>query len=194
MKEIIINGAMLFGTDIAKDIDNVVNNDELESIIIKNLQIDNDFIKILNTCKNLRKIWFIGCEINSDIELDNITSITIDRCNPFNYSLLNNNIKELSISFNKEIDISMISHLNLESLKIDNTEVINLKEIENFINLRKLFLQEIDIYENIDFKKMKSLKSVNLDGSKVASIDRYLDQFTGTEIKLSFKKKNLKIN
>lgn len=172
-KRITLNQFNIIGKKINVDIKQFNGNTEIEHIIIKNFEIDDSFINILNSMKALRRIWFINCIFINQIQLQNITSLEIEHC--------------------KNVDIKNINHLDLINLRLENQSVKNLKEIENFKNIENLYLQEIDLNEKIDFDKLPKIKKVNFNGSKVENREQLIDFFKDKDIEISFTEKNLKI-
>ena len=63
-------------------------------------------------------------------------------------------------------------------------------QIENFNNLEKLYLIDVDLNEEINFDKLKKLKIANFNSSRVKDKTEFLKQFENRNIKLSFGEKN----
>lgn len=194
MNEIIFSSMSYIESNIKLDISKITNNDQVEKVIIKYYSINNDLIERLNSCKKLTQVWFIGCEINENIILKDVLYLKIDRCKIINHNLFCSNLKKLEISNMEEININDINHLNLNYLKIDNTIVYNIKNIENLKELEYLYLQEININEKIDLNQFFKIKLINFDGSKTSNLVDYINTCKSKNIKFSFKKSNLKVS
>ncbi len=194
MNEIIINQLDFSGRKQEVNYDIITNNDNIDSAIIRNLKIDNNFIKRINSCSKLKQIWYIDCIFNVSLLPKNIEVLKLDHCNMENSNIFNKSINRLYISNSSKIDINKISHLNLITLKLVNENIENFEKIDNFIDLEYLYLQGIEINEKIDYTKLTRLKLVNFDGSKVKDKKEYLKQFENKDINVSFLDKNLKIS
>ena len=66
-------------------------------------------------------------------------------------------------------------------------------QIENFNNLEKLYLIDVDLNEEINFDKLKKLKIANFNSSRIKDKTEFLKQFENRNIKLSFGEKNNKV-
>lgn len=192
-KSITLNQLNIIGEKIDIDIERLEEDIEIEDIVIKNFDVDNKLIGILNSMKKLKKAWFINCKFINDIKLKNINSLKLENCNKINVQLLENSIKHLYIIECKEIDIEKIKHLDLITLGLEKEDVKNLKMIEQFENLENLYLQEIDLNDNINYLKLNKLKRVNFNGSKVEDKNEFIEKFKDRNIEISFMDKNLKI-
>ncbi len=194
MTEITLNRFDFFGREQEIDLDLITDNEKIYSVILKNFIIQDDFIVRLNTCENLKEIWFINCIFNTSIMLKNIEVLKLENCNIENASIFNKSIKRLYLINSGKIDINDILHLNLITIRFVNETIENLNKIDNFINLEYLYLQDITINEIINYNKLSKLKLLNLDGSKVQDRTEYLKQFENTNIDFSFLDKKLLIN
>lgn len=192
-KSITLSQLNIIGEKIEVDIEKLAENTELEDIVIKNFDVNNKLINILNTMKKLKKAWFINCNFINDIQLKNINSLKLENCNKINMQLFENTIEHLYIIECKEIDINKIKHLNLITLGLEKEDVKNLKMVEQFENLENLYLQEIDLNDNINYLKLNKLKRVNFNGSKVEDKNEFIEKFKDRNIEISFMDKNLKI-
>ncbi len=193
MNEIIINPFDFFGRKQEVNFDTITNNDTLDSAIIRNLRVDNDFIARINSCGNLKQIWYIDCIFDTTILPKNIEVLKLEHCDIEKANIFNQNIKRLYLINSSKIDINSIVYLNLITLKIVNVNVENLNKINNFINLEYLYLQEIKLSDTINYNQLTKLKVINFDGSKVYDKQQFLKQFENRNIKVSFLDNNLKI-
>lgn len=194
MTEITLNRFDFFGREQEIDLDLITDNEKIYSVILKNFIIQNDFIVRLNSCENLKEIWFINCIFNTGIMLKNIEVLKLENCNIENASIFNKSIKRLYLINSGKIDINDILDLNLITIRFVNETIENLNKIDNFINIEYLYLQDITINEIINYNKLSKLKLLNLDGSKVQDKTEYLKQFENTNIDFSFLDKKLLIN
>ena len=82
---ITLNQYNILGQKIDVDINKIRNNEKLEYVILKNFNVTNEIMVILETLKNLKKLWFVNCNIIEKIKIKNIDSIRIENCeNIFN--------------------------------------------------------------------------------------------------------------
>lgn len=77
---ITLNQCNIIGQKIDVDINKIRNNGKLEFVILKNFNITNEIIKVLETLKNLEKVWFVNCNIVEKIKIKNIDNIRIENC------------------------------------------------------------------------------------------------------------------
>lgn len=194
MTEITLNRFDFFGREQEIDLDLITDNEKIYSVILKNFIIQDDFIVRLNSCENLKEIWFINCIFNTGIMLKNIEVLKLENCNIENASIFNKSIKRLYLINSGKIDINDILNLNLITIRFVNETIENLNKIDNFINIEYLYLQDITINEIINYNKLSKLKLLNLDGSKVQDKTEYLKQFENTDLEFSFLDKNLILN
>ena len=192
-KEITLNQYNIIGKKENVDLSILKNNIELESILIKNFNIDDKFVKIINTVPKLKKIWFVGCIFDNNIPIKNIEYLKLENCKNINIQIINSSLKELYIIGCKKVDINNIKNKQLTTLCLENEVVKNLSQIEEFINIENLYLQEINLNQEINFEKLTKLKRANFNGSKIENKELFLKQFKDKDIEINFLENNLKI-
>ena len=153
---------------------------KLKSLSLKFFEIDNKIIDILNSMDLLTKIEFEMCNFNNNISLDDkFESLRIHNCTNFNSEFINNmkNLKILDVYHSGIIDIGYFKRFKLlETLKINDCIIINLHEILNLENLENLYLNKVELRENINIGKMNKLKYICLNGSKVIDKQTYIKE------------------
>lgn len=193
MNEIIINRVDFFGRKQEVDFKKITNNDKIDSLIMKNFIIQDEIMNKINSCINLKQIWYIDCIFNTNILLKNIEVLKIEDCRIEKAYIFNQSIKRLYLINSGKIDINNIVDIDLITLKIVNESVENLNKIDKFTNLEYLYLQEIELNDKINYNQLTKLRVLNFDGSKVYDKRLFLKQFENRKINISFLDKNLKI-
>lgn len=182
-----INALNIVGKKVDVDINILKKYLNLKEVIIKNIEIDNKIIELLNNLKLLEKVFFVNCQINTKIQLNQITRMELAYCKNVKGNILCNNLSRLYIDSCMEVDIKDFLDLKLVSLAITNTIIRNLNYIENIQSIRNLYLNEIDLNQNIDFNKLNNLEKLDLDGSKVQDKEEFFNQIKNKSIKVTFK-------
>lgn len=182
-----INALNIVGKKVDVDINILKKYPNLKEIIIKNIEIDNKIIELLNNLKLLEKVFLVNCEINTKIQLNQITKMELAYCKNVKGNILCNNLSRLYIDNCVEVDINDFMQLKLESLAITNTIIRNLNYIENIQSVRNLYLNEVDLNQEIDFNKLNNLEKLDLDGSKVQNKEEFFNQIKNKSIKVTFK-------
>ena len=100
---ITLNQYNVLGQKIDVDINKIKNNEKLEYVILKNFNVTNKIMLILETLKNLKKIWFVNCNIIEKIKINNIDSIRIENCENISNICYEQNINYLYINNCKEL-------------------------------------------------------------------------------------------
>lgn len=182
-----IDALNVVGKKVDVDINILKKYPNLKEIIIKNIEIDNKIIELLNNLKLLEKVFFVNCQINTKIQLNQITRMELAYCKNVKENILCDNLSRLYIDSCTKVDIKNFAHLKLISLAITNTIIRNLNYIENIQSIRNLYLNEIDLNQNIDFNKLSNLEKLDLDGSKVQDKEEFFNQIKNKSIKVTFK-------
>ena len=167
-KSITLNQFNIIGQKIDVDFNNLKENAQLESLVLKNFIIDEMCINTINSLKELKDLWFVGCKFVTDNTINHIESLRIENCKNISPLLFNDKLKILFISNCSIIDISGIKCEKLISFGLDNVEVINLHEIESFHKLEYLYLMNVNINERLDYNKITYLKKINFSGSSIS--------------------------
>lgn len=193
IKQITLNQYNIVGKKVDINIEQLRQYVNLEELIIKNFTIDDEYINIINSINTLKKIIFINSIFNTMNTVNKVEILKLEDCKKTNQMYRSNSIKKLYISNCEELDIERIKHLDLSVLSIEKNKIINLSEIEKFSNLEYLYLQEININENIDYSKFIKLKKLNLNGSKVENKEEYIKMLKNYNFEISFEERNLKL-
>ena len=189
---ITLNQYNVLGQKIDVDINKIKNNEKLEYVILKNFNVTNKIMLILETLKNLKKIWFVNCNIIEKIKINNIDSIRIENCENISNICYEQNINYLYINNCKEFDVNTIVNLDLKGLELEYTIPKNLQVLCEMKCLETLSLKEIDLIKG-HLNIPKSLRKIILNGSKVANKEVVMNYFKEKNIQIEFLDKNLPI-
>ena len=189
---ITLNQYNVLGQKIDVDINKIKNNEKLEYVILKNFNVTNKIMLILETLKNLKKIWLVNCNIIEKIKINNIDSIRIENCENISNICYEQNINYLYINNCKEFDVNTIVNLDLKGFELEYTIPKNLQVLCKMKCLEILSLKEIDLTKG-HLNIPKSLKKIILNGSKVANKEVVMNYFKEKNIQIEFLDKNLPI-
>lgn len=189
---ITLNQYNILGQKIDVDINKIRNNEKLEYVILKNFNVTNKIMLILETLKNLKKIWFVNCNIIEKIKINNIDSIRIENCENISNICYEQNINYLYINNCKEFDVNTIVNLDLKGFELEYTIPQNLQVLCEMKCLETLSLKEIDLIKG-HLNIPKSLRKIILNGSKVANKEVVMNYFKEKNIQIEFLDKNLPI-
>lgn len=189
---ITLNQCNIIGQKIDVDINKIRNNEKLKYVILKNFNITNEIIKVLETLKNLEKIWFVNCNIVEKIKIKNIDSIRIENCENISNINYGTKINYLYINNCKEFDINTIINLDLKGFELEYTIPKNLQMLYKMTKLEELGLKDLDL-KSVNFIIPSSLKKVILNGSKVDNKDVIIKFFEDKNIQIEFAEQNLPI-
>lgn len=189
---ITLNQYNVLGQKIDVDINKIKNNEKLEYVILKNFNVTNKIMLILETLKNLKKIWLVNCNIIEKIKINNIDSIRIENCENISNICYEQNINYLYINNCKEFDVNTIVNLDLKGFELEYTIPQNLQVLCEMKCLEILSLKEIDLTKG-HLNIPKSLKKIILNGSKVANKEVVMNYFKEKNIQIEFLDKNLPI-
>lgn len=191
-KTITLNQCNIIGQKIDVDINKIRNNENLEYVILKNFDITNGIIRVLETLKNLEKIWLINCNIIEKIKIQNINNIRIENCENISNISYEKKINYLYINNCKKFDINTIIDLDLKEFELEYTIPQNLQMLYKMNSLEELGLKDLDL-KNLNFTIPNSLKKVILNGSEVENKDIVIKFFKDKNIQIEFADKNLPI-
>lgn len=189
---ITLNQYNILGQKIDVDINKIRNNEKLEYVILKNFNVTNEIMVILETLKNLKKLWFVNCNIIEKIKIKNIDSIRIENCENIFNICYEQNINYLYINNCKEFDVNIIVNLDLKGFELEYTIPKNLQVLCEMKCLETLSLKEIDLIKG-HLNIPKSLRKIILNGSKVANKEVVMNYFKEKNIQIEFLDKNLPI-
>ena len=189
---ITLNQYNILGQKIDVDINKIRNNEKLEYVILKNFNVTNEIMVILETLKNLKKLWFVNCNIIEKIKIKNIDSIRIENCENIFNICYEQNINYLYINNCKEFDVNTIVNLDLKGFELEYTIPKNLQVLCKMKCLEILSLKEIDLTKG-HLNIPKSLRKIILNGSKVANKEVVMNYFKEKNIQIEFLDKNLPI-
>lgn len=192
IKRLDLNQLSITGKKNDIDLQELVEFNNLETLGLKNFDINKN--NISNIC-NVKNLILINCVINIPHKINsNIEYLRLVRCNNIEHNILNENIEILELENIESLDIDeLIKYSNLKELKIDSCKnIANLNKISELISLESLSINEIEI-DGINIDKMINLKKLNLDGSKMKNKEIFIEYVKQKNIEISFANKNLPI-
>ena len=199
IEEIKLSNKNFLGNELNINLKEISELENLKSISLKFFDITDEVIDNINSLKKINKIELYMCEFKTTKELNsNITSVTIYCCKNFEQSILNKttNIKSLEITNSGLIDLNELQHLEkLNNLIIRDCSIISLPKISNFINIEKLYLNNINLELEFEITKMQNLKFISFNGSKVPNKKEYMNKLLmqNPNIKIEWEEKDLPI-
>ena len=131
-KSITINQYNIIGKRVDVDFNKISQEQDLEEILVKNFEIKNEFIEIINSLKKLKRIWFVNCEFNFDIELKNIEILDIEMSSNVIKNLFCKNIKYLYLRNSGYINLDQLKEMDLITLCVEKENVSNLRTNRKF--------------------------------------------------------------
>ncbi|MBO5349620.1 MAG: hypothetical protein J6A89_07385 [Clostridia bacterium] len=117
-----------------------------------------------------------------------IKILELSNCYFTNIGKVFKNVEILQLRDCKNIDINHILNFKLQTLKILNTKIINFRSIQNIDTLENLYLNEVDLNNELNYEKLTKLKKINFDGSFINNKKEFLSQFETKNINISFSK------
>lgn len=188
-KTIILNGCNFVGEKVEVNVNEIENKIDIEYLIIKNVDITKEIIEKIDKLVNLKKIWFVNCNIIDNLKTRNTKILTLERCKNIENIIYEKNLEKLSIIDCQKIDIK---DLDLKILYLEYLKIDNFNAIENMKKLEELGLLEIDL-ENETLDKLTNIKKIVLNGSKVKDQKEVVKFFKDRGIEIEFYEKNLPI-
>ena len=131
-KSITINQYNIIGKRVDVDFNKISQEQDLEEILVKNFEIKNEFIEIINSLKKLKRIWFVNCKFNFDIELKNIEILDIEMSSNVVKNLFCKNIKYLYLRNSGYINLEQLKEMDLITLYIEKENVFGLRANREF--------------------------------------------------------------
>lgn len=168
--QVTINGKSIDGDTIYKTISDLKYFKNLKNCMIKDFQITDNEIEIINNLSRLEKLHFDNCKFENK------------------YAKINLDIERLILSFCKDVNMKVFNISNsIKYLRITSGDKIDLENIEYFTKIEKLYLQSIIIKDLEIISKLKELKYLNLNGSKILKNKKYIENL---HIEVEHKKNN----
>ena len=177
---------------------NDINLQDLEefsgliTLKLKNFVIDEK--SIISICK-VKNLILKNCVLNlTDKVESNIEYLELINCLNIEHNMLNAGLKTLYLDTIEKIDIDeLLKYKELRKLRIENCKNINnMSKIAELTSLEELSLNDIDI-QNINIDKMKDLKLLNLNGSRMDNKEIFIEYVKQRNIDIKFADKNLPI-
>lgn len=159
LKELVIDYEYGLDLDILKYFNN------LESLEIRNFEINKETLNIILSMNNLKDLSFQLCIFNTteNMNMLNLKELHLDCCNIEDYSFVFDmiNLERLTLAGLKNLNIYELNKLiNLKYLNISHTTCSN--DVINITNLEELYIDSSSI-RNIDFVlDLSNLKKLSL--------------------------------
>ena len=133
IKTLTINQYNIIGEKQEVDFSTVSKYKNLEELFIKNFEITDENINIINSLKNIKRIVLVNCILNITLEMPKVESLRLNNCKNAYKCTFNESTTKLYLENCDRINVKSIENLNLQALRIENTLTENLGEISNFI-------------------------------------------------------------
>lgn len=180
IEDIDITNKNFLGNILNIDLREIVKLKNLKSLSLKYFEINDEVIDSLNNLKNLSKIEFYMCEFKTNKTIsNNIKNITIYCCNKFKQDILKNsiNIESLELTNSGLVDLNELQQCKmLKVLMIRDCLLISLPQISNLVTLEYLYLNNINLELDFDISQMYELKFISFNGSKTPNKEDYINR------------------
>lgn len=171
--EITIMGKLLNGKTIDEELLDLKLFKKLKSCMIKDFVIKDSNVEIINSLKDIEIFHFDNCIFKNSKEIEvSVNNLIFTFCD--------------NVALEKWKNV-----LNTEQIRMVSCKKINYKGINKFQNLRKLYLQSMNIKELNIIDSLPQLEYLNLNGSKVKK-EEQLEKLN-TKVQIEYKKENLYI-
>lgn len=178
IEEINITNKNFLGNILNIDLKEIIKLKSLNSISLKFFEITDEVIDSLNSLEKLNKIEFYMCHFKTNKTINNnIKNMTIYCCNDFKMDILKSTIDIESLELTKSglVDCNEIQKYNkLKTLIIRDCSLISLPKISELENLQYLYINNIEIQYDFSISKMKELKFISFNGSKLPNKELYI--------------------
>lgn len=167
LKELNLNQLDGFGDYQEIDIEVLDYASNLETLVLRNFEINDEIINKLKKMNNLKSISLDSCLIDDfnkigELDLDYL-SITNNRFLTTDF-LKGKQYRGLIITDSDLIDINNIKDMaELEFLHISNSHVTNSEQIKNLKNLNIVHIEHSDIKDISFLQELPNLKTVGID-------------------------------
>lgn len=178
---------LLIDNDDNLDISVLKYFENLRTLEVRNLNIDNDTLDIILSLKNLKDLKFQLCEIENVYRLKelNLIGLHMDCSEIYDFTFIYDmiNLEALTLTGVSDLDISKLNKLtNLKYLNISHTKCSN--DVLNIEKLEELYIDNSSI-EDISF-------TLNLNNLKTLSLSK--EQYENKkELINKLKSKNIEI-
>lgn len=156
IKDLIINGVNIIGEHQSIYIDDIKYFNNLESISINNMEIDELILETLKGIQTLKSIMFNECEIfDFPTVFFNVTNVEFDFCINYFADILNSfpNVVKLTLKgVNIDYIPKTVKYLNIQKSKIMNYEILN------NLDLKELFISLTEYKNNSELYKLLNAK------------------------------------
>lgn len=199
IEEINLTNINFLGNVLNIDLKEIVELEELKSLSLKFFDITDEVIDSINKLKKLNKLEFYMCEFKTTKALNpNINDLTFYCCNKLQKDIFKNNttMERLELTKSGTLDFNNLElYQNLKVLKVRDCSVISLPNISKLTNLESIYLNNTELQDDFDIKKMKKLKYISFNGSKTPNKELYIHnlQEQNENIKIEWQEDDLPI-
>ena len=181
LKELVIDYEYGLDLDILKYFNN------LESLEIRNFEINKETLNIILSMNNLKDLSFQLCIFNTteNMNMLNLKELHLDCCNIEDYSFIFDmiNLERLTLAGLKNLNIYELNKLiNLKYLNISHTTCSN--DVINITNLEELYIDGSSI-RNIDFVlDLSNLKKLSLSKEQYENKNDIIEKIKNRDIEI----------
>lgn len=152
VEELNLNNKTFSGVNKKIDLSQIKELKNLSSLSLQYFEINDKNVDILQGLEKLKNISLISTKYTAkkEIDLEKLNSIEIQFC---------------------EIKDGYQNIIMPPIIKIKDGGMVNLNEIQNKENIRKIVINNCEIKQFSKILEFTSLKSINIDGSKIDNSD-----------------------
>ncbi len=163
-----------------------VNYEDVISINLVDLEIDNEITNIINSCINLEELYLTRCDLSiNNMNNYNIRILHMDSCIILDTNFLNNytNLEELYYQNNKALDLKRFNIIKqLKVLSVRNTKVINEDYMVLMDKIEMLDLCDSNVSDLSTLINSETLKILMIDKRQYKKNSKFIKLFENTQI------------
>lgn len=153
VKELVLSGVNLDNEKIVCDFEDFTKLVSLESCILEQFDITDEFVLNLNSLKNL-------------------TDLTFSHCNFLSNKKIECEIKRLIIAYTKLNGFDILKNFEIvDTLMLIEANDVDLNELIQFKNIKKLCIYNSKVINMERINEFAKLKTLKLDGSEIDNED-----------------------
>ena len=181
LKELVIDYEYGLELEVLKYFNN------LESLEIRNFEINKETLDIILSMNNLRDLSFQLCIFNTTENMNNlnIKELHLDCCNIEDYSFVFDmlNLEKLTLAGQKNLNIHKLNKLiNLKYLNISHTNCSN--DVINITNLEELYIDGSSI-RHMDFVlDLPNLKKLSLSKEQYENKNDIIEKIKNRDVEI----------
>lgn len=199
IEEICVQDINLMEKKLNIDLKEISKLKNLKRLSLKFFDITDEVVDVLNNLEYLEEIEFDICNFKTEKNMsDKILYLSVYNCTEFKNKIINNckNLLELEIVHSGLININELREFsNLKFLRLSDCNVISLEKINLFKELEELYLNNIELYTDLEISGMDKLIYISLNGSKTQNREEYKNKILSQkqDVEIEFEDSNLPI-